>query len=200
MKGAFITLYGVNNIGKSTHAKLLAEHLQKNGFDVVYLKYPIYDLEPTGPEINRVLRLDGPQRISEKELQTLFMQNRRDYEPTIKKMLQEGKIIVAEDYTGTGIAWGTAKGLDQVWVEELNDGLMKEDFTVMITGKRDRNVIEKNHIHENDDALVSKVGMILQSLAVKHDWHVVQLREKIPDTAAAIWKEVSEFIERHLFT
>ncbi len=194
MKGVFITIYGVNNIGKSTHARLLTARLKKAGYDAVYLKYPIYDLEPTGPQINRILRSDRPQRLTEDELQTLFMQNRRDFEPRLKEMLAAGKVVVAEDYTGTGIAWGTAKGMDQNKVEELNAGLLKEDFTILMKGKRDRNVIEEKHIHENNDELIVKVGKILDLLAKKNGWHIVELKEKIPDTAAAIWKETAEFL------
>ncbi len=51
-----ITLYGVNNIGKSTQARFLVERLQAEGHRVEYLKYPIYDLEPTGILGNQGIR------------------------------------------------------------------------------------------------------------------------------------------------
>ena len=35
-KGRFIAIYGVNNIGKTTHAKLIVERLKKEGHDAVY--------------------------------------------------------------------------------------------------------------------------------------------------------------------
>ena len=131
-KGAFITLYGINNIGKSTHAKMLVERLVQEGYDAVYLKYPIYDLEPTGPRINAILRSEGNQEISEKDLQMLFKENRRDFEPQLREMISMGKIVVAEDYTQTGIAWGTAKGLEEIWMEDLNLGLLEEDFAILL--------------------------------------------------------------------
>ena len=165
MKGAFITIYGINNIGKTTHAKLLTERLKKGGFEAVYLKYPIYALEPTGPKINSILRSDTPQNISEEELQTLFMQNRKDFEPKLRKTIEEGKIIIAEDYTGTGIAWGTVKGLKQAFVEGLNKDLLKEDFTVLLRGNRDIKMIEAHHIHENNQGWIDQVGIILDELA-----------------------------------
>jgi len=194
MKGIFITIYGINNIGKSTHSRILVERLKKGGYDAVYFKYPIYNLAPTGPKINKILRSKEPQKIDESELQTLFMQNRLDFEPELKRMLDSGKIVVAEDYSGTGIAWGTAKGLDQKWVEDLNKDLLKEDFSIMIRGKRDVRMIEINHIHETNEKLVSKVQIILEQLAAKFGWHIVELREKITDTAAAIWAEVNAFL------
>lgn len=195
MKGALITIYGINNIGKSTHAKLLVEKLKRNGYDVTYLKYPIYDLEPTGPAINKILRSTTPQNVSEEELQTLFMQNRKDFEPKLRELLNQGKIVIAEDYTGTGIAWGTAKGLKQEWVEKINEGLIREDFSVLMKGRRDTRVIEAHHIHENNNDLILKTGQILDRLAEKNDWHVVQLRDKISDTADVIWAEVKAFLD-----
>jgi thymidylate kinase len=194
MKGVFITIYGVNNIGKSTHARLLLEHLRSAGYDTAYLKYPIYDLEPTGPQINRILRSEGKQKITEKELQTLFAQNRRDYEPQLRGMLKEGKIVLAEDYTGTGLAWGTAKGLSPEFMEELNKGLLKEDLAILITGKRDIGAMEKTHIHEKNSRLVDTVGEILQKLAKKFGWEVVPLQPTISDTQAQIRKITKEFL------
>ena len=47
-KGIFIVLYGVNNLGKTTQAQLLVERLNKAGVQATYLKYPIYDIEPSG--------------------------------------------------------------------------------------------------------------------------------------------------------
>ncbi len=193
-RGFLITIYGINNIGKSTHAKRLVERLKQVGYEAVYVKYPVYYLEPTGPKINKIIRSSEPQSVSEEELQTLFTQNRADFEPTLKSWINEGKIVVAEDYTGTGIAWGTAKGLNQDWVEELNRDLLVEDFTILMTGRRDLRAKEQTHLHESDDALVEKVGEVLKSLAVKNDWHTVELQEKIEDTAALIWKEVNDFL------
>lgn len=192
--GLFIAIYGINNIGKSTHARRLVKRLAGQGFDAVYLKYPVYDLEPTGPLINSILRKEGKQKMSEEQLQTLFMQNRRDYEATLKKMLAEGKVVVAEDYTGTGLAWGTAKGLKLDFMEKLNRGLLKEDLAFLITGKRDIRAMEKTHIHERDDKLVEKVGKVLLELAAKYGWIQIELQEEIDDTARLIWKEFTRFL------
>jgi len=197
-KGLFITIYGINNIGKSTHSKRLVKSLTEHGYKAVYVKYPIYDLEPTGPAINKVLRTNGEQQISEQELQSLFMQNRKDYEPKIREMLEDGFIVVAEDYVGTGVAWGTAKGLEQEWVEKLNDGLLKEDFSILMVGQRSMFAKEKEHIHEADDNLVNRVGIILQSMAKKNGWHQVEVQEMIADTAVLMWKEVEEFLKYKL--
>ena len=187
-KGVFITLHGINNIGKSTHAKLLVERLKTEGYDAVYLKYPIYELEPTGPKINSILRDPNGQTVSEEELQTLFMQNRRDFEPSLMGMLEAGKIVIAEDYIETGITWGVAKGLDEKWVEDLNADLLKPDFYILMVGERDLASQEKSHIHENDDELIGKVDELLKRRAKEGSWVIVELQPEIVDTAELMWE------------
>lgn len=194
-QGKFITIYGVNNIGKSTHSKRLVEHLKQKGYDAVYLKYPIYDLAPTGPELNRILRQSDHQEISEKELQTIFKQNRQDFEPQLKKMLEEGKIVIAEDYSGTGIAWGRAKGLDKSWIEDLNKNLLKEDLAILLTGKRSMYAREAKHLHEQDDELVQKVSEILNEMAKSQNWQIIEIQPKIEDTAENIWITLEKFLK-----
>lgn len=194
MRGKFITLYGINNIGKSTHALLLVENLKVAGYDAVFLKYPLYELEPTGSQINAIIRADGSQNVSEEDLQTLFTRNRKDFEPTLNKMLDDGKIVVAEDYTGTGIAWGTAKGLSLEYMEKLNFGLLKEDFAVLLTGERKLIAREKKHLHETNDALSTKVAGILVALSARYHWHELSTLGSIAETSGALWKMVEEFL------
>ncbi len=194
-KGLFIAVYGVNNIGKSTHCRILCERLKREGYDVVSLKYPIYDLDPTGTKLNSILRGQGGQQIPEKDLQTLFTQNRRDFEPRLRAYLEEGKVVVAEDYTGTGIAWGMAKGLDLEFMETLNSGLMKEDFSLLMTGYRDPRATEKYHIHEQNTELLASVSKIFVQLGERYKWQKIEIQQNIPDTAELIWHAVKNFIE-----
>jgi len=197
-KGLFIAVYGVNSIGKSTHCRILSDRLKRAGYEVITLKYPIYNLEPTGTQLNKILRGEHGQTVSEEELQTLFTQNRKDFEPTLEKYLAEGKIVVAEDYTGTGIAWGMAKGLSQDFMENLNKDLKKEDFSLLITGHRDVRATEKHHIHEQNNDLLQKVSTILVQLGEKYKWNTILLQPTIPDTADLIWKTVKEFIDTRI--
>ena len=194
-KGIFITFYGINNIGKSTQARRLVERLKRLGYDAVFVKYPIYDLPPTGPKLNQILREHKGETIPENQLQTLFFENRLEFEPQLKKMLAEGKIVVAEDYTGTGIAWGKAKGLDQAWIEKINKNLLREDLPILLRGKRHVSAREENHIHEQDDELVEKVNAILLQLAKKFDWKVLEIHGSIEEVEEEIWEVVEKFIK-----
>ena len=51
----------MNNLGKTTVVKSLIDFLKSERKDAIYLKYPVYDLEPNGPRINRYLREGNPK-------------------------------------------------------------------------------------------------------------------------------------------
>lgn len=189
----FITLYGVNNIGKSTHARLLTEKLNKSGFSAVYRKYPIYELEPSGVYLNELIR-SPRQQVSEEELQTWFLLNRLQYQPVLQKLLAQGKIVVSEDYTWTGIAWGAAKGGDPEWLKTINKPLIKEDLAILLHGQRQIAAVENNHIHENDETILKRCQEYLLLFAVEKDWLKIEIQPTIEATAALIWKEVQKHI------
>lgn len=195
MMGKLITIYGINNIGKTTHSKRLVERLRSEGYEAEYVKFPIYDLEPAGPFINNILRNCEDQPISEDELQLWFVLNRYQFEPEIERMVAEGKIVVAEDYTGTGIAWGHAKGLELEWMEEVNKFLLKEDFAIMMEGDRKLDAKEDGHIHEEDHDLVEKCMRVHDELADKYGWKRVRVHEDYDDTADLVWNAVDDFLQ-----
>lgn len=194
-KGLFITLYGINNIGKTTHAKRLVAHLNETGHTAVYVKYPVYDIAPTGPFLNDILRSGTTQNIAEEELQLWFVLNRAQFEPQIKKWLSEGVIVVAEDYIATGIAWGTAKGADQTWLTEMNKFLIQEDFVIFLDGKRTVQAIEKYHLHETNHVLITRCETVLRDLALTHGWHTVMVASKPQETAERVWETVRPLLQ-----
>ena len=190
MQGKLITIYGINNLGKSTQAKLLVKNLKKQGKRVEYLKYPIYNLKPSGPIINKVLRSGKKQKMSEEELQLWYTINRFQYENTLKKKLKAGKIIVAEDYTGTGLSWGAAKGAKLDWLIKTNEPLLAEDIAILLDGSRFIEAKEKNHIHESNDKLVAKCRRVHLQLAKRFEWKIVKANREVDVIAKEVLKLV----------
>lgn len=190
----FITLYGINNIGKSTQAKRLVERLKAAGKDAVYIKYPVYDVEPTGSYLNAFLRSGGVQSISEEELQMWFTLNRYQFQPTLQEWLAEGKIVVAEDYTGTGLAWGTVKGAQTEWLERLNAGLVKEDLAILLDGERFTHASEKDHIHESNEDFMQRSREVHVALGEKYGWITVPVLGNAETVSDSVWA----IIEPHL--
>lgn len=186
-----ITLYGINNIGKSTQAKKLVERLEREGKTVKYIKYPVYEIEPTGRFLNDFLRSGAAQRVSEEELQMWFALNRYQFEPELKKMLADGVIVIAEDYTGTGLAWGVTKGANLEWLESLNKYLVREDLAILLDGERFGHAAEEGHLHESQDELVKKCRDVHLMLGEKYGWKKVQVVEGIEETAENLWDVIN---------
>lgn len=185
-----ITLYGINNIGKTTQTKRLVEALKARGYDAVRVKYPVYDVKPSGVYLNEVLRLGGAQKISEEELQLWFVLNRYQFQPTLKSWLDAGRIVVAEDYVGTGIAWGTAKGADMEWLEQMNRDLLKEDLAILMEGQRHTRAIEEGHLHEENTALIERCRTVHSTLADRYGWQRIQVQPSIEGTFGLLWELV----------
>ncbi|NOQ67823.1 hypothetical protein GQ568_00085, partial [Patescibacteria group bacterium] len=136
LKGKFIVLYGVNNLGKTTQAKMLVDYLNKKNIKAEYLKYPIYDLKPAGKLINEYLRAGNPNSFSPRELQLLHYTDRVAFEPILKNKLNDGINIIAEDYFGTAVAWGAGAGVDREILEYLYSFIYKEDLAILFDGER----------------------------------------------------------------
>lgn len=187
MKGQFIVVYGMNNLGKSTLLAGLVEYLKEHGLPASYLKYPIYGL-PSGKRINAYLREGNPEGLTAIQAQDIFAQNRRDYEPQLTDRLQKGEWIIAEDYMGTGIAWGVTYGVPLGALEEMNTGLLKPDLAILLDGERFTSGIEKNHLHEESDRwdVGRKVHL---KMAERFGWYLVnanQEREAVLDDTVRI--------------
>ncbi len=189
-EGIFIVIYGINNLGKSTQAELLVESLEKAGLKVQYLKYPIYDLKPTGPQINEVLRGQVGQKMSEEELQAIYTQNRRDFQPQLIKLINEGVNVVAEDYIGTGLAWGWSKGADLEKLIASNKGLLKPNIEILLDGERFIEARENGHLHESNDELVEKCRANHLQLAARFGWSVINANQEIEEVQEDILKVI----------
>lgn len=185
MKGKLIVLYGANNLGKSTQLDLLEAFLQKKHFSVTRIKYPIYD-SPTGKIINAVLR-EGKE-MPEDELQKLYVENRKEFEPRLLELLASGTIVIAEDYVGTGIAWGMVRGLSLAFLEKINSDLYPADSAFMLYGKRFATGREASHRNETDDAMWQKAQDIHLTLAKKYGWEKIDANHSIAVVQQAIRK------------
>jgi dTMP kinase len=194
-KGKFIVLYGINNLGKTTQAKLLVKNLKKNGHKTEYLKYPVYDLEPAGKLINEYLRKGNPYKFSPREAQLLHFIDRIKFDPILKNKLEKGINIVAEDYFGTAVAWGAGAGVDIKLLEYLYSFVRKEDLVFLFDGKRFIQSIEKNHKHENDNKLIKKVRKTHLLIGKKYKWQKIDANLPINEIEKIVWGKVKKIMK-----
>ncbi len=189
-KGKLIVFYGTNNLGKSTQAKILIEKLKEKNIEAEYLKYPIYDLDPSGPILNNYLRNGNPYNLSAREAQIIYCLNRTQYQKTLEEKLNSGINIIAEDYTGTGIAWRMGAGVEQEFLENINSHLLKEDIALLFDGERFKEAVEKNHKHEQNDEFSQKVRKIHLDLGKKYNWEMINANLTIEEISHIIFEKI----------
>jgi dTMP kinase len=97
MAGLFLTFEGIDGSGKSTQARMLAERLDQDGFDVVATREP--GGSPGAEEIRRLVLEGDPDRWSAETEILLFTAARRDHlERLIDPSLAAGRIVVCDRF------------------------------------------------------------------------------------------------------
>lgn len=134
MAGLFITFEGIDGSGKSTQARLLADHLASAGHDVVATREP--GGSPGAEEIRRLVLEGDPDRWSAETEILLFTAARRDHlERLINPSLEVGKIVVCDRFAdSTRMYQGLrGEGLRQV-VDDLHKLMIgrEPDLTFII--------------------------------------------------------------------
>lgn len=132
--GLFLTFEGIDGSGKSSQARMLADHLRGLGHDVVLTREPGGS---AGAEEIRSLVLEGdPDRWSAETEILLFTAARRDHlERTIRPALAEGKVVICDRFADStrmyqGLSRGDLRGL----VDQLHDLMIgrEPDMTILI--------------------------------------------------------------------
>lgn len=195
MRGKFIVIYGINNLGKSTQAKLLVEKMREDKLKAQYLKYPLYDLSPSGPILNDYLRNGNPFSLGSREAQILYALNRTQYDSQLKTILETGTHVVAEDYIGTSFAWGVGAGVELEFLININSHLLQEDIIFLFDGERFTNAVEKGHRHEDNDELTKKVREVHKRLGKQYHWHLINANNSIEAIHEEIWQKVKPLLQ-----
>lgn len=132
--GVFLTFEGIDGSGKSTQARMLADHLLDAGHQVVLTREPGGS---DGAEEIRNLVLQGePDRWSAETEILLFTAARRDHlERTIEPALAAGKIVICDRFADStrmyqGLSRGDLRGL----VDQLHTLMIgrEPDATLLI--------------------------------------------------------------------
>lgn len=195
--GKFIVFYGINNLGKSTQAQKLVERLKNEDKKAEYLKYPIYELEPSGRMINNYLREGNKYGLSAREAQIIYTLNRTQYESKLKQKLEAGINVISEDYTGTGLAWGITTGVDEEFLKYINKHLLKEDLAFLFDGERFMEAQEKTHKHESNDGFMEKAREVHSRLGRELDWTTINANQDIEEIHEKIWEKVKKIVNRN---
>ncbi|MGB7242622.1 MAG: dTMP kinase [Sulfitobacter sp.] len=132
--GLFLTFEGIDGSGKSTQARLLAEHLTAQGHSVLLTREP--GGSPGAEEIRALVLQGDPDRWSAETEILLFTAARRDHlERTIEPALNAGKIVICDRFAdSTRMYQGLSRGDLRATVDQLHALMIKRepDMTILI--------------------------------------------------------------------
>jgi dTMP kinase len=135
MRGRLISFEGMEGSGKSTHAKMLAGHLESKGYDC------LLTAEPGGTAISLKIRelllsVEHGAMDPMTELLLYAAARRQHLEEVILKALGEGKLVITDRFSDSTRAYqGSARGLDLGLIEELDGmvtGGLKPNLTILL--------------------------------------------------------------------
>ncbi|QFT59503.1 Thymidylate kinase [Sulfitobacter sp. THAF37] len=133
-QGLFISFEGIDGSGKSTQARLLADHLRDTGRDVILTREP--GGSPGAEEIRALVLQGDPDRWSAETEILLFTAARRDHvERTIRPALAAGKVVVCDRFAdSTRMYQGMSRGDLRGVVDSLHDLMigLEPDLTILI--------------------------------------------------------------------
>lgn len=133
-KGHFITFEGIDGSGKSTQARILAEHLRAVGHHVVWTREP--GGSPGAEEIRALVLQGDPDRWSAETELLLFTAARRDHmERLIQPALDAGQIVICDRFAdSTRMYQGLSRGDLRSTVDTLHDLMIgrEPDLTILI--------------------------------------------------------------------
>jgi len=179
-------------VGKSKQLEILDDTLHRMGISCRRIKYPIYNLEPSGSELDRILHR-GHGSLSEERMQELFAQNRRDFQKTLNSWLDAGVCVLAEDYKGTGVAWGMVRGMSLEKMEELNSDQINPDLAILLDGPKRVERLQEEHPYDDEDEWYRLRRVYLQ-LADRYGWIRVGADAPILTVAGRIFAVVKPVV------
>lgn len=159
MKPQFITVEGVEGVGKSTNVTFIHQYLLDQGIDVVVTREP--GGTPLAENIRDLLLASNEESLTDiSELLLMFAARSQHIERVIKPALERGQWVLCDRFTDATFAYqGGGRGMNRDLITSLAAMVQKElspDLTFLLDcdvaigmqrvvqrGKRDRFELEK---------------------------------------------------------
>ena len=134
-QGKFITVEGVEGVGKSTNMEFIARRVAAAGFDVTCTREP--GGTPMAERIREMLLQHGDEPLSDlSELLLFFAARSLHLENSIRPSLDAGSWVICDRFTDASRAYqGAARGQNMERINTLADwvhGDLQPDMTVLL--------------------------------------------------------------------
>ena len=134
-RGKFITIEGIEGVGKSTNIDLLANLIEQHGHRVLKTREP--GGTPIAENIRRILKEHGDEPLPDvAELLLLFAARSINVNNAIRPALDSGTWVIADRFTDSTRAYqGGGRGFPREsieWLAELVHGDLQPDLTLLL--------------------------------------------------------------------
>ena len=135
MAGQFISVEGIEGVGKSSNMAVLVETLRAAGIDVLTTREP--GGTPLAESIRDMLVRPGEEKISDiSELLLIFAARSQNVRNVIRPALDDGQWVVSDRFTDSSRAYqGGGRGLSMQTIDKLANWVHPEtwpDLTLLL--------------------------------------------------------------------
>ena len=126
----FIVLEGLDGAGKSTQITNLRELFRAKGVESEYLHFPRFDAPIYGELIARFLRgdLGSVESVNPYLVALLYAGDRADAAATIRRWIEEGKVVIVDRYVYSNIGYQCAKIAKGEERNKLREWILHTEF------------------------------------------------------------------------
>lgn len=206
MRGAFISLEGVEGVGKSTNVAFTADAVRKAGYDVVTTR------EPGGTQLGERVRdwiLNGDHGSLSPEIEALLMfaARARHLDEVIRPALDSGRWVVCDRFTDATVAYqGGGRGVSRALLDTLRAEIQKglePDLTLLLDAPLDVGASrisarKPDHFEREQRPFFERVRAAYLELAAQHPDRikVVDAAVSLPDVQRRIEAEIAALVRR----
>jgi len=204
----FIVLEGLDGCGKGTQAQILVERLKAKLFKYpdrttpigkvidAWLKGEVFLSKTPRPPATAAFEVSPHEAVA---LQALLLANKIEVQTSLDSALRRG-FVVADRYTPSAVAYGTADGLPTEWLLNSHSALTKPDLYVVLdipVEESFRRRPERAEAYEANRGRLTKAAAIYRALASYNLLGVpvvsVDGTRPVDVVAADVWRAVEHY-------
>lgn len=164
MKGAFFVIEGTDGSGKGTQFKLLIDRLRKDGYEVATFDFPQYE-KSSSYFVREYLngRYGTAEEVGPYTGSLFYALDRYQAAPDIRRAISEGKVVLANRYTGSNMGHQGTKfrNLEErrgyfIWLDNLEFQMLKiprpdKSFVLRVPAEKAQQLVDQKEVRSYTD-------------------------------------------------
>ncbi len=195
-----IVIEGGDQAGKLTQSTLLEKALKKRKIKTKLFHFPDYETS-VGKEIRKYL--DGKRKFPPQVIHCLLAANRWEKLQEILTAQKKNSVLIMNRYYHSNLVYGLANGMNQKWLESLDEGLPKADLVILLDvtqeesfSRTPRNKIGgkkmKRDKFEKNKEFSSKISSLYRIVAKEKHWKIIEATKSKEEVHEEILKIFSK--------